>query len=401
MSDQRKKVFRNLPEQVLHNTEEIENIQKGAVVLAELGIKVVGQVSEVSELPDPATYEGEYGDAYAVGTESPFVYYVFTRPFEDIGDHWFLIGEFPKPGPQGPQGLQGEKGEKGDTGEAGPSGPQGPRGYTGETGATGQQGERGPEGPRGPQGDAGGFIKIFGLLNSEDDLPDPATLHDLTVAYLIGAANPRDLYIQVGTTSEEAQWLNTGPLNNATLVYANGEAVLIWNSDTKLDASKTAVANVGGLVIPSAAPASHVLVGIDTTNGQEIINIGSGLTLENGALKTTGGGGTQLYKHLIKIPKQTSGSVLVKVISTSATPYTYNNWWKAANGPDFIQWWFIDGSSETSEYGNNHSIIIYPYQTYVIYINRGTSTETAGVKLTKSDALIYGSPSFVDTVTAL
>ena len=337
MSDQRKKVFRNLPEQVLHNTAEIENIQKGAVVLAELGIKVVGQVSEVSELPDPATYEGEYGDAYAVGSESPFVYYVFTRPFEDLGDHWFLIGEFPKPGPQGPQGVQGEKGDKGDTGSAGPAGPQGPRGYTGETGATGQQGERGPEGPQGPQGDAGGFIKIFGLLNSEDDLPDPETLHDLTVAYLIGAANPRDLYIQVGTTSEEAQWLNTGPLNNATLVYPNGEAVLIWNSDTKLNASKEAISNVGGLVIPSSAPSSHVLVGIDTSNGQELIGLGPNFSIVNGKLTYTesGGGGTKLYKHMIRW-QSGGGLVVYSTVSTQQTSSTLSASDSILNSPKTI-----------------------------------------------------------------
>lgn len=61
--------------------------------------------------------------------------------------------------------------------------------------------------------------------------------------------------------------------------------------DSKLDASKAAVSAVGGLVIPDAAPVNHKLVGIDNTNGQELIGIGDGLTIELGNLKVTSGGG--------------------------------------------------------------------------------------------------------------
>lgn len=60
----------------------------------------------------------------------------------------------------------------------------------------------------------------------------------------------------------------------------------------KLNASKSAVATVGGLVIPNAAPTAHKLVGIDTTNAQELIGIGTNLSIENGVLNATGGGAT-------------------------------------------------------------------------------------------------------------
>ena len=117
------KEFRNLQEQVLKNMRDIQNVMQGTTVLAEFGIKVIGQVDTAMELPDPATYEGEYGDAYIVGTEEPYEYYIFTRAFEGQTDpSWFDLGIFPVPGPQGEQG------------------PQGPAGPQGQTGATGQDG---------------------------------------------------------------------------------------------------------------------------------------------------------------------------------------------------------------------------------------------------------------------
>jgi hypothetical protein len=56
----------------------------------------------------------------------------------------------------------------------------------------------------------------------------------MTKAYLVGTTKPYDLYIQVGETSEVAQWLNTGPLNVATLVRVNGQYVETWDADTKV-----------------------------------------------------------------------------------------------------------------------------------------------------------------------
>ena len=54
------------------------------------------------------------------------------------------------------------------------------------------------------------------------------------------------------------------------------------------------------LVKPDSAPSATSLVAIDNTNAQTTLTIGDGLSVENGALKATGGGGgTQLYKHTI------------------------------------------------------------------------------------------------------
>lgn len=232
------KEFRNLQEQVLENMKNIQDIQDGATVLAEFGIKVIGQVDDPEDLPDPATYEGEYGDAFIVGDSEPYDYYIFTRAFEgDPTPQWFDLGVFPQPGPQGPAGQdgatgpQGPKGDKGDTGAQGPAGlqgPQGPKGDTGETGATGAQG---------PKGDTGTSYVINGQVNSESDLPSPSIV-DRQAAYLVGTQEPYDLYVIVGTTTLE--WFNAGMFGtNITLdtdtaasgytlgsITINGE---IWN----------------------------------------------------------------------------------------------------------------------------------------------------------------------------
>ena len=123
------KEFRNLQEQVLKNMQNIANIQEGTAVLSEFGIKVVGEVDSLQDLPSVADYKSahddwEYGDAFAIGTEPPYTLVILTRANDDItDDHWFDIGDFPAPGPQGATGPQGEVG------------PQGPQGNTGESGA--------------------------------------------------------------------------------------------------------------------------------------------------------------------------------------------------------------------------------------------------------------------------
>lgn len=111
------KEFRNIVEQVAKNQCDIQDIKQTAQVLGEFGITIIGHVDEADQLPDASIFPGEYGDAYAVGTQAPYSYYVWTRPTSDIPEaHWFYIGVFPQPGPQGIQGIQGPKGDKGDPG---------------------------------------------------------------------------------------------------------------------------------------------------------------------------------------------------------------------------------------------------------------------------------------------
>lgn len=266
------KNYRNLEEQVQYLTN-YHDVNQG---LVQWGIRVVGQVETADELPLP--YDGEYGDAIAVGTESPFFFYIWTRAsIEGNPAYWFPFGEISAVGPEGPVGPRGEKG---DTGEAtkwyyGTSTPdsngdyiegdmylqsngqvyryqddgwtsavsiKGPQGIQGIQGIQGPQGPQGIQGPKGDTGDVGGFINIIGQLSNVNQLPLPSTLNNLTYAYLVEhtggtdqANDHYDLYIQVGETSAEAVWTNAGPFNAATLVTVNGQFQNTWNADTKLD----------------------------------------------------------------------------------------------------------------------------------------------------------------------
>ena len=262
--------LRNLFEQVQKNKEDIAAHYNVDRVLADFGIKIIGQVTSAVYLPDPATFTGDYGNAYAVGTSEPYSFYIWTRADANAGypnDYWFNIGPLAIVGPQGPQGLTGATGPKGDNtkwyfGNSFPGGAvegdfllssngnvyylngdgaqilainiKGPQGVQGIQGIQGPQGPTGETGPQGPRGDSGGFINILGIVVSADSLPMPTQLNDLTKAYLVGSAAPYDLYIQIGINSESAVWFNAGPLNVATMVTVGGEFQNIWDADTKV-----------------------------------------------------------------------------------------------------------------------------------------------------------------------
>lgn len=292
-------ILRNLEEQVAY-LSEFHQVEK---TLSSWGIKVVGQVATPEELPVP--YDGNYGDAYAVGTEAPFSFYIWTRaaiPGEEA--YWFPFGEISIVGPQGPQGPQGERGEKGDstvwyTGQSLPSNARegdmylspegvvyqyiknrwvvitniiGPQGIQGIQGPKGPQGEQGPRGLTGEQGPAGTFITIAGILDNADQLPTPASLNNATIAYLVlhtgGTDNPNDhydLYIQVGETAADRLWYNAGPFNTGTLVTINGAGVTVFNADTKVNR----ISGTGSIILygrsSTGEDTSYIVASSDTS----------------------------------------------------------------------------------------------------------------------------------------
>lgn len=233
------KELRNLEEQVQANKDRIDNLISSGGVLDEFGIKVVGEIDDISQLPDASTYQGEYGDAYAIGTQPPYTLYVWTRANEtEVEDHWFNIGEFPAPGPQGLPGLTGATGPQGVRGSLWTTGTQpsnanvndqyldyngqvyqyngnswvattnikGAQGVQGLQGIQGPQGAQGAQGPKGETGAAGTPFTIIGELTSTNQLPDPETASP-NEAYLITTDNY--LYVVVGTTGNK-YWRNIG-----------------------------------------------------------------------------------------------------------------------------------------------------------------------------------------------
>ena len=100
------------------------------------GFRVVGTLSNTSQLPDPATTP--QSDAYLVTIDGAYHLYLL------VGDTTLLWTDCGRiegvQGPQGIQGIQGPQGPKGDTGDTGPKGDQGIQGVQGVQGNTGAPG---------------------------------------------------------------------------------------------------------------------------------------------------------------------------------------------------------------------------------------------------------------------
>ena len=120
-------------------------------------LSILGLYATLEEL-ESAHPSGAAGDAYAVGTATDNLIYIWdvrSASWQSIGSLKGPQGERGEPGPQGVQGEIGPEGPKGETGQAGPQGPKG------ETGPEGPQGETGPQGPK---GDTGGVASVNGIL---------------------------------------------------------------------------------------------------------------------------------------------------------------------------------------------------------------------------------------------
>lgn len=271
-------LYLNLQEQVLKNKDDILDLTS---INGLLGIKVVGVVSAAEPLPSddpdnpsPIFVALNYGDAYIEDHSededtTDYTFYVKTRPNTDKDyDHWFELRLTGIQGPRGIQGIQGAQGIDGTYWSVETSQPANPRvrdiymnpttgnvyvfngtawqlsgnikgsqGIQGNTGAQGPQGEQGVQGPKGERGDPGAFIHISGKLESQELLPYPSSIRDLSVAYLVkqSGTSVYDLYIQIGEDPDTAQWDNIGPINVATYVTVGGVFQGQWNADTKLD----------------------------------------------------------------------------------------------------------------------------------------------------------------------
>lgn len=244
------KLYLNLEKQVQKNKEDIEYIINEEGALNQFGLRVVGQVETISDMPTVQAYKQsnpnwEYGDAFMVGASTAeetvvdvdnATLLVLTRANTvHPNDFWMNLGKFPKPGPVGPQGPQGEQGIQGEHGLNFESGiglpaiqaPQGTtyinattgdvyrrynniwqlignnKGATGSIGPVGPQGKTGPIGPKGAtgaQGPRGIGVNILGTLTSTSQLPNPTTV-EKDSAYIIPADGVNHLWVIEGTTS--------------------------------------------------------------------------------------------------------------------------------------------------------------------------------------------------------
>lgn len=253
------KEFRNLQEQVLENKRRIAEHYEITRVLNDFGIRVIGRVATKEDLDNLPTEGLQYGDAYAVGENPPYTFWIWTRKNdESANDYWFNMGQIAIEGPEGPAGAyvttlsidpntyfptftfsngtsitvpQSIRGPRGPIGARGVQGPVGPRGLQGP------QGPVGPTGSQGPQGPAGTF-NIKGTLSSSTLLPDASSMKPGDAYLVLAGTAIYDLYIITATDSDDTStytWQNTGLLGAGTTITVNGSAVSSWNADTKLD----------------------------------------------------------------------------------------------------------------------------------------------------------------------
>lgn len=243
------KEFRNLEEQVEKNAQDIQDFKDGNQTIAEFGITVVGILATADQLPA----QGEnYGDAYLIGSQTPYDMRVWTRDVANNTAKWVDLGAFPLQGPKGDKGDIGSvitagsgeplnnptgfnqyyintetgywyipnqtqtgyewikmftlKGEKGDRGLQGIQGPQG------IVGPQGKVGPIGPAGPIGPKGDVGPAFNVQGTLASVDNLPTPtAEMQDKGYAYVIpDAQGNKHIWVIQGPDGGPFQWADMG-----------------------------------------------------------------------------------------------------------------------------------------------------------------------------------------------
>lgn len=337
--------FRNLQEQVLKNMEDIANIHAGSAVLDEFGIKVVGEVDSLNDLPSVEEYkeaheDWAYGDAYAVGTSSPYRLFILTRGNESApADHWFDIGSFPEPGPQGPQGEQGEDGvtpsistsASAETLSPGSSAtvtvsksgtdlaptftfnfgiPRGAQGVQGAQGPQGPQGIQGIQGIQGQKGDTGYLYTIIGQVNDYLHLPLPSSV-SRDSAYLVGTQEPYDVYIIIGETDEELEWIDIGPI--ATVLPNVYVASDTYEESGTLSASTLAT-------ITASTDVHYLRDGDILFQRSSILNGSAYYT----ALGVTSGGSTEIG-YLIVDLSDGSWEVNVNVLPTDASNYVTTN----------------------------------------------------------------------------
>lgn len=249
----------NLENTVRYLVDKVDEHYARDQVLADFGIVVRGTLATYEELE--LIDEGEnYGYAYLVGTEEPYLVYIWTRANPNIGQdnpYWLNIGPIAIKGVKGDDGvsvigasintgyqltlslsngttlttetsLRGPKGDKGDKGDAGVMGPAGPIGPTGETG---------PRGEMGPAGLAATFV-LRGVLDSSDLLPSAATTESGT-AYLVFSYDDYAYHFYLLITPETGSnfWQDGGAIGTGgiTSVLVDGTPVSEFDADTKLD----------------------------------------------------------------------------------------------------------------------------------------------------------------------
>ena len=313
--------LRNLEDQVEKNAQDIEDFKNGNQTIAEFGITVVGILATADELPA----QGEnYGDAYLIGSSTPYDMRVWTRDVANNTAKWVDLGAFPLQGPKGDKGDTGSiiyadsgeplnnptdsfqfylntltgywyipvptetgwewakrftlKGEKGDRGLQGKQGVQGVPGVQGKTGAIGAKGDKGDK------GDTGAAFNVQGTLASSSNLPTPtAEMQDKGYAYIIpDAEGTKHIWVIQGSESTSFSWVDVGTAGVGIQGEKGADGIGLNNlTDTNLTYGDTTVTydTTDGIGINSTMRQTY-----DGTNHDSTVDMNIPLVPGNGIL---------------------------------------------------------------------------------------------------------------------
>ena len=350
------KEYRNLEEQVEWNKTMISKVISRELTLASFGIREIQHVAKAEDIPSPDAYkqerpDWEYGDAYSVGQEPPYYFWVLTRAdAEHTTDYWFDLGLFPAPG------IQGPKGDKGDKGDTGATGPQGPMGRTGATGAQGPQGEQGPRGftgaigATGAKGDPGDPFTLIGTVTNVSQLPDPTTVIR-SAAYRVGPDANGNYALYVIEGEDTLLWTNYGDIKVGPAGPKGdaGISPLVWEGGvfyTRNNVALGATINMGPISsfnrTPVAGDTYNALVTQQDNNDSEVASYFC-------QLKFTQAVGGAFMSEITNLTKATGdkGTGLEDIVNFTlgnTTNVTYNT----TDGARFIgQSSFVDEDGKT------------------------------------------------------
>lgn len=399
------KIYRNLQEQVLKNQEDIDRYVATTLTLNNMGIRVLGILSDSTKLPPSAS---QYGDAYLVGATAPYNLYIWTRLEAQDAARFVSVGQFPAPsnipGKTGPQGPQGDTGVgianiyvdssgymkiiyTDDRPDSEFGSLKGPQGAMGPKGPKGDKGDKGEQGPRGLNGENAFAVTIVDTLTSIDQLPSPS-IAGRNDAYVVKSNNQSDLY---GLVSENGtlKWANFGTIAVQGGYATPADVQAVQNTvptNLAIDANKLVLAR-NGVVLPNQANLklaqinAYTLIGEDASNlyiasfdGQNILSDTAGIDIGN-YMKIH-------YRSLITAASNTTG--IRQAALNILTDPTYKNFInigeiKATNtGVQFTYLAVPADDSIVFFYGRQYQVFMYSSST-------GNLTEITPNYVTESD----------------
>lgn len=283
------KVYRNLQEQVLKNQEDLERYVSTTLALNNMGIRVLGILTNSTKLPPTAA---QYGDAYLVGTTPPYDLYIWTRLESQDAARFVSVGQFPAPsnipGKTGPEGPQGDTGvgianiyvdsagymkitytDDRPASEFGSL--RGPQGIMGPKGAKGDKGDTGAQGPRGVDGQNAFAVTIVDTLTDITQLPSPS-IAGRNDAYVIKSDDKSDLY---GLVSEDGtlKWANLGTIAVQSGYATPADVQAVQNTvptNLAIDSNKLVLAR-NNVVLPNQANLKLASINTQPLIGEEAI----------------------------------------------------------------------------------------------------------------------------------